>query len=221
MPFIDITGNTYNRFTVLREVLPRNKPPKWVCECVCGVIKEVVGSSLKNGSTKSCGCLHTETNKKLFTKHGDYLEKLYQVHRAMLQRCSNPKQKNFHHYGGRGISVCEGWVDYSAFKQWALSNGYQAGLSIERLDTDKDYCPTNCTWADETQQARNRRAMPGKTSKYIGVSWDSGRKKWFVTVGIGRKSKALGRFTSEIEAAQARDAFIVVNNLPNFVLNFN
>lgn len=220
MAFVDITGKTFGQLTVLNEVLPRGKVLKWLCLCSCGNTKEIIGASLKNGSTKSCGCLHIAQNKKQFTKHGGYLTKLYQIHRAMLQRCGNPKHKMFLHYGARGITICDEWLDYLTFQKWANATGYSENLSIERIDVNKGYSPANCCWADKTQQARNRRALHGYSSKYIGVSFDADRNKWFACIGIGRKTIALGRFASEIEAAKARDTYITENNLKHFVLNF-
>lgn len=220
MAFIDITGNLYGQLTVLSESLPRSEPTRWICRCSCGNTKEIIGSSMKNGSTKSCGCLHIETNKKQFTKHGDYLSKLYTVHRAMLQRCTNLNHKHFHLYGGRGISICHQWMDFLVFKQWAITHGYQESLSLERVDTNQGYSPTNCCWASKERQARNRRALEGYTSKYIGVSWDAQRKKWAACIGLHRKTIPLGRFNSEVAAAKARDIYIVNNKLEDFVLNF-
>lgn len=220
MPFIDITGNTYNQLTVLKEVLPRCTPTKWLCSCACGNTKEVVGARLKNGSTKSCGCLHIQVNKDMFTKHGAYLDKLYQVHRSIIQRCFNSKHRSYKDYGGRGISLFTPWKEYKVFQAWAISTGYKRGLTIERIDVNQGYTPNNCTWASREQQSRNRRARHDCTSKYIGVHWDKSRNKWFTCVGVSNKTIALGRYASEIEAAQVRDAYIKQNNLEHFVLNF-
>lgn len=220
MSFIDITGNTYNQLTVIEEVLPRHKPSKWLCQCSCGNMKVVIGASLKNGGTKSCGCLHIQRNKEQFTKHGEYKEKLYSIHRAMFQRCTNPVHKAFHLYGGRGISVCDEWKDYATFRNWALAFGYQEGLSLDRKDTEQGYCPENCHWVSYQYQARNRRAQKGYTSQYIGVHWDQTREKWMATIGVRGKTVGLGRYISEEAAAKARDSYIKQNKLIGFVLNF-
>ena len=220
MPFIDITGKTFGRLTVLEEVKPRCKPPKWLCQCVCGNTKEIIGASLKNGSTKSCGCLHIERNKELFTKHGDYRDRLYSVFSAMHQRCNNPKHRHFRLYGGRGITVCNEWEEYSNFKKWALSNGYRPGLSIDRRDNNLGYTPDNCRWVQRITQSRNRNPLAGKTSRFIGVHWDSDRKKWFASISINNEYIALGRYSDEVFAARVRDQYIKDNNLKDFVLNF-
>ena len=220
MPFIDITGNTYNRLTVLEEVLPRQKPAKWLCQCSCGNKKSVIGASLKNGSTKSCGCLHIETNKKQFTKHGEYKGKLYAIHRAIIQRCTNPNHKTFNLYGGRGISMCSAWLEFTTFQGWAIQAGYRENLSLDRKNPDGNYSPENCHWTSYQYQARNRRAQQGHTSQYIGVHWDTDRKKWVASIGIQGKTIALGRYISEIAAAKARDSYIKQHNLIGFVFNF-
>lgn len=220
MAFKDISNQVFHRLTVLREKLPRTNPVKWVCICECGTEKVIIGSSLKNGSTKSCGCLHVETNKKEFTKHGDYQSKLYAVHRSMLSRCNNPTNEHYSLYGGRGISVSKDWESYETFKEWAINHGYNNNLSIERKDTNGNYCPENCTWESKTHQARNRRKQGNKSSTYLGVSWDSARNKWFVSIRVNQKSISLGRFSDELSAAKARDKYICENNLKGFPLNF-
>lgn len=216
---LDLTDHVYGRLTVLREA-EMTQPSKWVCRCECGTIKTIIGASMRNGSTKSCGCLHIESNKALFTTHGGFKTKLFSVHQAMLRRCTTPTHCHYPLYGGRGITVCPAWMDFLVFKEWADANGYSDGLSLDRRDNDLGYSPDNCRWATGTTQSRNRNAQLGKSSKFIGVTWDTKRSKWFVSIGVNKKTVALGRFTEEIEAARARDAYIIQNGLQDFVLNF-
>lgn len=218
---IDLTGLVFNRLLVLSEVTPRSSPIKWLCQCECGNTKMILGASLKNGLTKSCGCLHLEKNKEMFTKHGEYKTKLFAIHQAMLRRCTTPTHKNYHLYGGRGITVCVDWQDYVVFKKWAENSGYMEGLTLDRKNNNGNYEPENCRWATRITQSRNRNVQQGFSSQYIGVHWDINRSKWFASIGVNGKHIALGRFTEEIAAAKARDAYIALQGLKDFVLNFN
>lgn len=111
---IDLTGQKFGRLTVLERV-DRNKHGKvrWLCKCACGNVAVVLGESLRNGRTKSCGCLKQESKT---TIHGGYKTRLYHVWRDMKRRCYNPKDKRYNDYGGRGITVCAEWLhDFAAF----------------------------------------------------------------------------------------------------------
>ena len=127
--------------------------------CDCGKIKYVKFSHFKDGSTKSCGCLRKEfaLSRKTIVNR-----RLYDIYYSMLARCSNPKSINYKNYGGRGIKVCDEWMDYKTFEDWALKNGYTDDLSIDRIDNNKDYTPENCRWVDMIIQSNNRR-----TNKYV------------------------------------------------------
>jgi len=82
---------------------------------------------------------------------------LYRVWANMIQRCGNPNNKDFHHYGGRGITVCTHWWMFANFREWAIANGFGKGLKIDRIDNDGDYCPDNCRWSTQAEQLRNSR----------------------------------------------------------------
>ncbi|WP_288745778.1 hypothetical protein [uncultured Enterococcus sp.] len=150
----DLTGKTFSYLKVIERSSDKGngKKPvvKWLCECECGDKVAVKSDSLLSGHTKSCGC------KKL--KHGkSNKERLYQTWKNMRQRCNNPKRPDFKRYGGRGIRVCNEWSDYSNFRTWALSNGYDDSLSIDRINVNGNYEPSNCRWADNYVQANNVR----------------------------------------------------------------
>ncbi len=160
--FTDLTGQHFGRLTVINRaedyVSPKgHKLVQWLCECECGNRKNVSGSCLKSGHTQSCGCLNREISRKRLLTHGDSDTRLYHIWRSMIDRCSNSNDKNYHHYGGRGISVCEEWDDYVVFKEWALKYGYKEGLTIDRIDVDGNYEPSNCRWVDWNIQANNKR----------------------------------------------------------------
>jgi hypothetical protein len=131
--------------------------PRWHVQCDCGTRRTVTGGNLLSGQSRSCGCATAESTRQRFRVHGEAGSRLHQVWGAMIQRCHNPQARQYHWYGGRGIRVCEEWRDFRAFRDWALSAGYQEGLSIERLDNDAGYCPENCVWTTQQQQMRNTR----------------------------------------------------------------
>lgn len=121
----------------------------WVCRCDCGKETTVTGYALRQGTTVSCGC-------KKITHHLANKERLYNTWKCMRQRCFNPNNPSYPHYGGKGVKICDEWMDYAGFRKWALENGYSDDLSIDRINVDGDYCPENCRWADDKVQMNNQ-----------------------------------------------------------------
>lgn len=153
---------TFDRLTVLGDTGKRSphRDILWLCECSCGKKVYVVGSKLKSGHTRSCGCLQRELFSAKSTTHGQRYTRLYRIWTAMKTRCTNPNSKDWPNYGGRGIGVCEKWLnDFSAFCEWALENGYADDLTIDRKNNDRGYCPENCRWATRAEQNQNKRPM--------------------------------------------------------------
>ncbi len=159
---IDLTGDKYGRLTVIK-IAPRVKGRgvEWVCRCDCGNEAVVRSSSLRQGNTRSCGCLAREMLVERNFKHGKARRgkktRLYGIWVRMRQRCNDPNTDDYEGYGGRGIKVCDEWDDFLAFQNWAHSNGYKNKLTIERIDNDGDYEPNNCKWICLEKQARNKR----------------------------------------------------------------
>lgn len=164
----------------------------------------------------SCGCFLKET----ITRHGDSSNRLYKIFHSMHNRCYLVVLERYSDYGGRGISVCPEWLhNYPAFKEWAISAGYSEGVSIDRIDNDQGYYPENCRWVSPNIQQRNKRAFAGGTSTYRGVSLCKQTGRWIAMIKVNGKQKNLGRYLSEIEAATARDNYIIQNKLEGFQLN--
>ena len=179
-------------------------------ECqYCG--KEFEGSvdSVKRGQTKSCGCLRGDI-------HGLTSHKFYHTWNGMVQRCTNHKNKRYKNYGGRGITVCEEWLDIRNFVTWAEKTYPNIeGYTLDRINNDKGYSPENCTWSDKTAQVLNRRIMKNNKSGYVGVIWNIRYKKWCANIRISKKLINLGSFKDKIEAVLARDNYIIENGLPH------
>jgi hypothetical protein len=167
---LDIVGQRFYKLTVMKHS-HKEGYNYFLCKCDCGEEKIIRGKDITAGKVKSCGRHGIEAIKKANTTHGDTGTRLWNIYNKMLARCSNPKSSAYKDYGGRGIGVCKEWSEnlegYKRFKEWALMNGYDDSLSIERLDVNGNYEPENCAWADHKTQNNNKRntikiALDGK-----------------------------------------------------------
>lgn len=157
----DLTGKTYGRLTVLEAGKRKNRRQYWLCQCECGNNKEIRSDQLTGGITRSCGCLKKEQeDKNLVTRHYKHKlskTRLYKTYYGMKERCYNPNHDSYQRYGGRGIKICDEWLnDVEKFLEWGLNNGYDDNLFIDRIDNDGNYKPSNCRWVDEYEQSNNR-----------------------------------------------------------------
>lgn len=159
MKFKDITGQRFNRLIVERKTEKRrNGKIVWFCKCDCGGSIETTSDHLGK-HTNSCGCIRKEMLSKMSYRHGDGNQRngtktrLYQIWLNMKNRCNNHKTPMFYRYGGRGIKVCKKWNKFLAFKKWALRNGYNSNLTIDKIDNNKGYFPGNCQWITKNENS--------------------------------------------------------------------
>lgn len=157
----NLIGKRFGKLVVLeRASNSESGRVRWLCKCDCKIEKVIRGDSLISGRTKSCGCLSKEKTKQRFTTHGHNKNgkptKIYDIWHSMIQRCINPKNKAYHNYGGRGITVCEEWLH--SFTNFERDNpGWEPGLTLERRKNELGYFKDNCYWGTRTEQARNKR----------------------------------------------------------------
>lgn len=156
---IDLTGNKYARLSVEKySHTDRRGQAFWLCKCECG--KEVIvrGTYLRNGHTQSCGCFNIERTVETSKTHGNFLNgkqtRIYGIWAGIKRRCLNPHVKAYKHYGRRGITLCDEWMSFETFMDWALSNGYKDNLTIDRISGDGNYEPSNCRWITRSENSR-------------------------------------------------------------------
>ena len=158
----------YNEWTIIKEVEKKSGMRRVLAKCSCGVEKEVYLKHLKSGASKNCGHNKSikmrEIGKKnlKYTDHNVADTRIYNIWQHMKARCFNKKNPAYTRYGGRGITVCEEWLDFNSFLNWAMKNGYTDDLTIERIDNNYIYKTSNCMWATYKEQANNTRNKKGR-----------------------------------------------------------
>ncbi len=208
---IDLVGHTYGRLTVLSQAANKQNMRMYLCRCVCGKDTTVAMGNLRNGHTKSCGCLCTDTTREIGRvsnrRHGDAVVGAvtaeYRVWAGMMSRCNNLSHNAYHNYGGRGIRVCERWRTYENFLA-DMGRKPSPELSLDRIDNDGNYEPSNCRWATIKEQIANQRHNAGRPARVIVVDGVPGElQSWLTLCGLPE-----GTFYSRVRAGTSPEDVI-------------
>lgn len=213
MKKLDRVGKKYGRLLVISEI-PEKRHNKiyYKCLCECGNFKEVASGNLSSGQVKSCGCLSAESFMRTITKHGFRKTKIYEAYHRMKGRCLNPRNSRYSYYGGRGISICDSWLQPNGegldnFIRDMLPS-YKEGLELDRKDNMGNYSPDNCRWVSNSLNQANKRKKSGTICKYKGVSLTRSGK-YAARVSIKGVNTHIGTYDSEDAAAEAYDDYII------------
>lgn len=212
--FSEELGKVYGKRTVIK-ILGRQKYGDGhllvLSKCECGKEDIVRLDELKKGKRLMCvNCGYEHQGEKEKSDR----EALYDIWRGMKKRCYNKNVKGYRWYGAKGIKVCEEWrSNFDSFYSWCMSHGYKKGLSIDRIDGNKDYEPDNCRMATMKEQIINRGIQKNNKTGYIGVGYNKNGKKYNAQIKIDRKNIQLGVYNTKKEALEARNKYITDNGL--------
>ncbi len=197
---IDITGKRFGHWTAIEFAETRGKRREyWRFKCDCGNIKEVLKYNVTSGRSTNCGCMQY-VNRKGNVKHGKRYTRLYTIWCSMKSRCNDSENE---YYGGRGITYCDEWEDFEPFYRWAMANGYNDELSIDRIDSNGNYEPSNCRWVDSTTQSINRRVKSTSTTGITGVN-ETLDNTYVAKITVDGNTIRLGTFKNIEDAIKAR-----------------
>lgn len=214
---VNLLGRNFTKLEVVGTAPNVGGKVAWLCLCDCGTSVVIKATHLVSGNTKSCGCYQREVSRT----HGMCKHPLYRIYEGMKQRCTNTNRGEYLEYGGRGIKICDRWLE--AFENFRddMSQDWKMGLELDRRDNDGHYSPENCRWATRKQNSFNRRGDKGSSSVYKGVSFSKKADKWVASITKDGKTKHLGVFPDEVSAATAYNTaaieffgeYAYVNNL--------
>lgn len=219
---IDLTGQTFGRWFVIKRNDYRAKDGrrKYQCKCECGVVRDVDGRALTKGVSKSCGCLSKELVSQRSSTHSMTSSPTYKSWAAMKARCNLQSTSEWENYGGRGITYDPSWESFEGF--YVDMGERPSGTTLDRIDVNGNYYRDNCRWSSNAVQSHGRRKLVYKNSsivsKFIGVVWHSRSETWRVKLVYGGDVviDKIG-FTNEQDAARLYDKFskIYYNDEPN------
>ena len=183
---IDLTGQKFGKLTVIKYICKdERRQSHWLCKCECGNETITTTGRLRSGTTQSCGCIRKEKLVLRSKKHGCSHSRIDRIYNNMKSRCFNPKFIEYNLYGGRGITVCDEWKnDSTKFFRWAMENGYSDDLTLDRIDSNGNYEPSNCRWMTLKEQQNNRRN--NRLITYNGKTQTAA--KWADEVNISQKT---------------------------------
>jgi len=217
----DIINIKHGRLTPFREVEEHLSPSGGIsrmfyCLCDCGSYRNVALSDLRRKGIKSCGCYNKEQLKKSVTSHGLSNTRIYNIYKKIIIRCNKENSKYYKNYGQRGIKVCKEWLcdkGLQNFYNWSINNGYNDNLSIDRINNDDGYSPENCRWATRVVQNCNQRKRKDNSSWYTGIGYVEKINKYSSRISVNGKRIVIGYLKTKKEALEARNDYIVNNNL--------
>lgn len=196
----------------------KQKKKYGIYQCHCGIEFKTQSSSINSRHTQSCGCYNKQRVSEVLITHGLSDHRLLNTWKGMIRRTSNIKHKSFKNYGGRGIKVCDRWLNVHNFIE-DMYPTFQEGLTIDRINNNQGYSKDNCRWVSKEIQAQNTRLIyANNKSGYRGVSFCKADSKWRAMIGINGKRKYIGSFNTDIEAAKAYDKYVIENKL-NHTIN--
>lgn len=201
----DLTGMRFGHWYVReRDTTEHFHPTRWICVCDCGTVQSISLPALRHGSSSCRKCADgVVRNPNFLRKHSN---RLYHTWSEMRRRCAG-KCTNSEYYKEKGIGYAEEWDDFDAFARWALENGYEKGLEIDRIDGDKAYSPSNCRWVSHKVNSRNRKARKNNTTGVAGVAIrkrKDGSIVYRASISSDNGKVLLGTFYSLEDAAKAR-----------------
>ena len=197
---VDITGIRFGKLTAKHIDHRKGCRTYWFCTCDCGGNRIVSLDHLKRHEVTDCGCYRKHISH--WNKHGMYDTRLYRIWSLMKERCYNTSRKEYPNYGGRGIIVCEEWIESKNFIEWSLNNGYSYELTLDRINNDGNYCPENCRWVERSVQGNNKRnnrliTYKGETKTITQWAKENGMTYFLLKNRIDRLGWSFERAISE------------------------